>query len=209
VAWAAEHYAPRLVVSSSFGGPTSLVVVDMLHQMGKAVPVAYLDTGVLFPETYELVETVRKRYGIEPIAIRPDLTMEQQSAAHGDALWERDPDKCCEIRKVVPQTEFLRSYDAWVTGLRRDQSSTRSATPIAHWDGKFGLVKINPLARWSERDVWRYISEHKVPVNPLLSRGYTSIGCTYCTRRVGEGEGGRDGRWAGFNKTECGLHYQI
>jgi phosphoadenosine phosphosulfate reductase len=125
---------------------------------------------------------------------------------YGAALWERDPDRCCHVRKVMPQREALRGFDAWITGLRRDQAQTRRAVPIVAWDGKFDLVKLAPLAAWTERDVWRYISDFAVPVNDLHAQGYPSLGCTHCTRPVAEGEDLRSGRWSGFTKTECGLH---
>jgi phosphoadenosine phosphosulfate reductase len=134
------------------------------------------------------------------------MTVAQQAAEYGEALWERDPDRCCELRKVIPQRELLKGFDAWITGLRRDQASTRKTTPVVARDNKFGIAKIAPLARWDERDVWRYIYEHDVPYNQLHDRGYPSIGCTNCTRTVAPGEDPRAGRWSGFAKTECGLH---
>jgi phosphoadenosine phosphosulfate reductase len=207
--WAVTAFAPRLVVSCSFGGPTGMVIVDMLMKIDRSIPVAYLDTGLLFPETYELVESIARRYGITPLAVRPKLTVEEQGAEHGQALWEREPQRCCAMRKVEPQRAFLRDYDAWITGIRRDQGSTRKATPTVQWDKAFDLVKINPLAAWDERAVWRYIAEHDVPYNPLLERGYASIGCMPCTRPVSAGEDARAGRWSGFDKTECGLHVSL
>ena len=206
IEWAVRTFKPRLVVSCSFGGATGMAIVDMLMQIDRSVPVAYLDTGLLFPETYALVETIARRYGITPLAINPPQTVEQQNAAHGDALWARDPQQCCNLRKVEPQRAFLRDYDAWVTGLRRDQSPSRQATPVIAWDATFEMVKISPLATWDERAVWRYLQEHDVPYNPLLTRGYASLGCTHCTRTVGAEEEARAGRWSGFDKTECGLH---
>ena len=199
--WAVRKFAPRLVVSCSFGGPTGMVIVDMLMKIDRSVPVAYLDTGLLFPETYELVESIAKRYDITPLAILPKQTVAEQGAEHGQELWGREPQRCCAMRKVGPQREFLRGYDAWVTGIRRDQASTRAATPLVQWDKAFDLVKLNPLATWDERAVWRYIADHDVPYNPLLTRGYASIGCGMpCTRQVGEGEEARAGRWSGFDQ---------
>jgi phosphoadenosine phosphosulfate reductase len=207
--WAVKTYSPRLVASCSFGGPTGMVIVDMLMKIDRSIPVAYLDTGLLFEETYALVETIAARYGITPVAIVPKQSVEEQKATHGDALWAREPQRCCALRKVEPQRAFLRDYDAWITGIRRDQSSTRKQTRIVQWDASFGLAKINPLAAWDERAVWRYIADHDVPYNPLLSRGYASIGCTHCTRPVAAGEDTRAGRWSGFEKTECGLHVSL
>jgi phosphoadenosine phosphosulfate reductase len=209
LAWAAATFAPRLVVSCSFGGPAGMAIVDMLMKIDRSIPVAYLDTGLLFPETYELVDIVARRYDIKPIAIRPKQTVSEQGAEHGEELWARDPQRCCFMRKVEPQREFLRGYDAWVTGIRRDQAATRKATPVVQWDSAFDLVKINPLAAWDERAVWRYIADHDVPYNPLLARGYASIGCMPCTRPIAAGEEARAGRWSSFDKTECGLHVSL
>lgn len=206
--WAIATYGARLVASCSFGGPTGMVVIDMLSKLDRSIPIAYLDTGLLFPETYALVRRVEEHYGIAPLAITSALSVQRQNDVHGEALWQRDPEHCCTIRKVRPQATFLAGYDAWITGMRRDQTTTRAATPIVQWDDRFGLAKINPLARWDERRVRRYITEHDVPYNILLDRGYASIGCRPCTRPLQTGESGRDGRWSGFTKIECGLHYE-
>ncbi len=206
--WAIQTYRPRLTLACSFGGPSGMVLLDMVMQLAPDTPVFYLDTGFLFPETYRLAEVAAARYGITPIAVRPALGAAEQAAQYGEALWTRDPDRCCELRKVLPQREALKGFDAWISGLRRDQAATRRTTPAVQWDQKFGLVKINPLATWDERSVWRYIAAHDVPYNPLHDQGYPSIGCTHCTRPVAPGEDARAGRWSGFTKTECGLHIQ-
>jgi phosphoadenosine phosphosulfate reductase len=168
--------------------------------------VFYLDTEFLFPETYALVERAAQRYGIVPQPLRPALTAAQQAEQEGDRLWERDPDRCCAIRKIEPQRKALAGYGAWITGLRRDQVSTRRSTPVVSWDEKFGLAKIAPLATWTEQQTWNYIVAHDVPTNELHNVGYPSIGCTHCTRPVHMGEDARAGRWSGTAKTECGLH---
>ena len=204
--WALDAYRPRITLACSFGGPTGMVLLDMVMRLAPETPVFYLDTGLLFPETYALVARVSARYGIAPRPSRPTLTVTEQGAVHGDALWARDPDRCCAIRKVAPQREALLDFDAWITGLRRDQSSTRRATPIVQWDVKFDLAKVNPLVDWDEKAVWRYIADHDVPYNPRHDRGYPSIGCTHCTRPVAPGDDPRAGRWSGFAKTECGIH---
>lgn len=204
--WATEEYRGRVVLSSSFGGPTSMVVLDMLMAMDRAVPVSYVDTGVLFPETYALIETVERRYGIRVQAVRSGLSLDAQAQAYGEALWARDPDACCGVRKIVPQSEYLAGFDAWITGLRRDQSAARENVRPVEWDRRFGMVKVSPLARWDAARVWTYVYEHDVPYNPLNDRGFPSVGCTHCTRAVGAGEDARAGRWSGFGKTECGLH---
>ena len=206
LAWALATYKPRITLACSFGGPSGMVLLDMVEQIDPSIPVFYLDTRLLFPETYALAKEASQRYGITPRAVRPSLSVSQQAEQYGDALWARDPDRCCELRKVIPQHRALKGFDAWITGLRRDQSATRSLTPAVQWDSKFGLVKINPLVNWGEREVWQYIAAHQVPYNPLHDRGYPSIGCIHCTRPVTQGEDLRAGRWSGFEKTECGLH---
>jgi phosphoadenosine phosphosulfate reductase len=206
LAWALETYTPRITLACSFGGPSGMALLDMVMRLDPSIRVFYLDTGLLFAETYALAAEAQRRYGITPRAVRPGLTLAQQSAQFGDALWARDPDHCCELRKVIPQRKALKGYDAWITGLRRDQASTRRGIAVVEWDNKFGLAKVNPLATWDERDVWRYIDAHNVPYNPLHDRGYPSIGCTHCTRPVAAGEDMRAGRWSGFEKLECGLH---
>jgi phosphoadenosine phosphosulfate reductase len=204
--WALRVYRGRIALACSFGGPTGAAVLDMVMRIDRSTPVYYLDTGLLFEQTHRLVERVRERYGIEPIRVEPELTLEQQEGSYGPELWSRDPDACCNIRKVLPQATFLRGYRAWISGIRRDQSPTRSATPALQWDAQFDLVKVNPLANWDERAVWKYVHENEVPYNELLDRGYASIGCVPCTRAIAAGESLRAGRWSGFAKTECGLH---
>lgn len=204
--WAHARYGRRMTLACSFGGPSGMVLLDMLMAIDPAVPVFYLDTQLLFPETYHLLDVAARRYGITPIAVRSALSLTEQAKTHGDALWHRDPDRCCDLRKVEPQRAFLRGFDAWITGIRRDQTKTRRATPVVAWDAQFDLAKLAPLATWSEKDVWRYIADHDVPYNPLHDRGYPSVGCTHCTRAVLRGEDPRAGRWSGTGKIECGLH---
>jgi phosphoadenosine phosphosulfate reductase len=203
---AVSSYRGSIVLACSFGGPSGIVILDLLHRAGESVPVYYLDTDLLFAQTYALVERVKARYGIEPIPVRSKLDLREQTERYGDTLWSRDPDACCALRKVEPQAEFLRSYRAWITGIRHDQSATRRTAHAIDWDERFGLVKVNPLVDWTENDVWAYIRKHDLPYNALHDEGYPSIGCEPCTRRVGAGEDLRAGRWSGFTKTECGLH---
>jgi phosphoadenosine phosphosulfate reductase len=206
LAWAAREYQPGLALACSFGGPSGMVLLDMTMQIDPTVEVFYLDTDFLFPETYALRDEAAKKYGFTPAGYMSLLTPSQQAAQHGEALWARDPDLCCELRKVEPNKRALEGKRAWISGIRRDQGSTRADIPIVQWDGKFGLVKINPLAAWSESQVWKYILDHAVPYNPLHDTGYPSIGCTHCTKPVKPGDDPRSGRWQGFEKTECGLH---
>jgi phosphoadenosine phosphosulfate reductase len=180
-----------------------MVLLDMVARLKRATPVIFLDTDLLFPETYALVEAAARRYNVAIERRHPALTLDEQARQHGPRLYDRDPDRCCAIRKVAPLAEVLRPYDAWISGIRRDQSATRAATELVQWNARHGLLKLNPLAFWTEREVWSYIFAHEVPYNPLLDHGYPSIGCTPCTRPAGEA---RAGRWAGRAKTECGIH---
>jgi phosphoadenosine phosphosulfate reductase len=204
--WATARFGQQIVLTCSFGGPSGMVLLDMVAQIGCGTPVIFLDTDLLFPETYALAEAAARRYGVAIERRRPALTPAEQEIQEGPRLFQRDPDRCCGIRKVAPLAEALRPYRAWISGIRRDQSSTRAGTELVQWNTRHNLLKISPLAYWSERDVWRYIHANQVPYNPLLDQGYSSIGCGPCTRKAGAGEDLRAGRWAGFAKTECGIH---
>ncbi len=206
LSWALAAYGTSMALACSFGGPSGMVLLDMALALEPKLPVFYLDTGLLFPETYDLAAEIAARYRVTPIAVRSTLSVNDQAARHGAALWGREPDRCCEIRKVQPQRAFLAGYQAWITGIRRDQAPTRRVTPVVSWDALGGLVKIAPLVAWTDSEVWSYIRAHEIPYNPLHDLGYPSIGCTHCTRPVQAGEDPRAGRWAGFNKIECGLH---
>lgn len=203
---ALARYAGNIALACSFGGPSGMVLLDMIAKRDASVPVYFLDTGLLFDETYALVDRVRERYGIEPIAVRPELTVDGQNARYGEALWARNSDACCALRKVEPQQRFLANYDAWITGIRRDQSASRTNVGILSRDDTTGLAKIAPLADWTSNEIWNYVVAHDVPYNPLNDRGYPSLGCTHCTRAIAPGEDPRAGRWSGTDKLECGLH---
>lgn len=208
VAAVIERYRGKIVLACSFGAE-DVVLVDMVHRIDSSVPLFYLDTEFLFPETHVTRDRVIERYGLKPaqvIQMKSLLTPQKQTEEYGDALWSREPDRCCQLRKVEPLTRVLRGYEAWITGIRRDQAPSRANAGIVEWDQKFELVKINPLARWSWNDVWTYIKVHEVPYNPLHDQNYPSIGCTHCTTPVAPGEDPRAGRWKNFAKTECGLH---
>jgi phosphoadenosine phosphosulfate reductase len=205
---AIKRYAPKIVLACSFGAE-DVVLVDMVHRIDPAIPLFYLDTDFLFPETYATRDRIIQQYALQPaqvLQVRSLLTPDQQAAQHGPALWSTEPDRCCQLRKVEPLTRVLKGYEAWITGIRREQSPTRANAGLIEWDGKFQLVKVNPLARWTWADVWTYIKVYEVPYNPLHDQNYPSIGCTHCTAPVAPGEDPRAGRWKTFTKTECGLH---
>lgn len=203
--WALREFGPDLALATGFGAE-GCVLIRMLSEIDRNARIFYLDTDLLFPETYELIRVLEARYGVcfEQRATRLSLTA--QAARYGERLWERDPDVCCRLRKVEPLREILSGLRAWITAIRRDQTQSRTGARVVERDRKFDLIKINPLAAWSSRDVWRYIKEHDVPYNPLYDLGYRSIGCQPCTTLVQIGENDRAGRWRGSPKTECGLH---
>ena len=203
--WAAQEFQPGLTLAASFGGPSGMVLLDMMMKIDPTVEVFYLDTDFLFPETYQLRDACERRYGFKPIGYKSLLTPEAQAEQYGPALWSRDPDQCCEVRKVEPNYRALDGKTAWIAGMRRDQTKARSSIGIVEWDVKFNLVKLNPLAAWDEHQVWSYIMANDVPYNALHNQNYPSIGCTYCTKPVKDGEDARSGRWADFDKTECGI----
>ena len=203
--WAFVTFGGYVEIASGFG-PEGMVLIDIAAKVQPEFRIFTVDTDFLFPETYTLMEQIEKRYGIRVERIKSSLPPEGQERLHGPALWSRDPDACCNLRKVEPLRKKLSQLRAWVTSIRRDQTAARSGALKVEWDAKFHLVKINPLVDWTTAKVWRYIHDHDLPYNPLHDRGYPSIGCTHCTRSVQPGEDARAGRWSGFNKTECGLH---
>ena len=203
--WAVDRFAPRFTMATAFG-PEGMVILHMLAEIAPDTPIFNLDTGYQFPETLELRERVKQRYGIEVEFKRPELTVEEYEQLHGGPLYKTKPDQCCAERKIRVLHEAVRGMHAWASGIRRDQSPDRAKAPIVGWDKKFGLVKVSPLANWTKKDVWKMIVDHDIPYNPLHDQGYTSIGCWPCTRAVMFGEDERAGRWSGFAKTECGLH---
>ncbi|MGI9117476.1 MAG: phosphoadenylyl-sulfate reductase [Gaiellales bacterium] len=200
VAAALEAFHPRISVACSFQQEEA-VLLDMVFSVRPDARVFALDTDVLFPETYATWQAIESRYGVQIERFRGP-TLEEQAAAHGDRLWETDPNACCALRKVEPLGRALEPLDAWITGIRRDQAPTRAATPKAEFDHSSNRWKFSPLADWTVDDVWAYIEVRDLPVNPLHRQGYASIGCTHCTKPGS----GREGRWADSEKTECGLH---
>jgi phosphoadenosine phosphosulfate reductase len=209
IAWAIDTFSPRLRFAASFQ-KTSSVTIDIVSRLtttaGPGAPrFFYLDTGVLFEETHLTRDALAARYGIE-FERFAGIPLDQQARLYGDTLWARQPDACCGIRKVEPMRSALTGVDCWVSGIRREDSQTRAGAAKFGWDKRFGLWKLNPLADWTESEVWDYINEHEIPYNPLHDAGYPSIGCTHCTRPPGAGGDARSGRWADAHKTECGLH---
>ena len=190
----------RIAVACSFQ-KEAVVIAHLVSEQLPNAKFFTLDTGLFFPETYETWEKLEERLGIT-VEGRRGITLDEQAALHGDRLWEREPDRCCELRKVRPLRDVLSEADVWIAGLRRDQSPSRAGTPKLAWDAKHERWKFNPLADWTDQDVWRYISEHDLPYNALHDQGYPTIGCTHCTVPGA----GREGRWSGTGKTECGLH---
>lgn len=194
IAWAVDAFGPHLCLTASM---TDAVLIDLAVKADPAIEVVFIDTGYHFPETLDTVEMVRRRYGLNmKIMTAPENT---------DLLWKTDPDNCCSALKVQQLERALAGKAAWMSGLRRNEADTRSSALIVGRDLR-GLVKINPIAAWTDLDVEAYIAEHDVPYNPLLDQGYPSIGCMPCTSPVAPGDDPRAGRWAGRSKTECGIH---
>jgi phosphoadenosine phosphosulfate reductase len=202
--WAYEEFGDRLALSCSWQKQSS-VLVHMVAELGLPMDIVELDTHLFFRETYETRERLVERYGLK--LIRPDLmTVAEQHAREGPNLWERNPDRCCHVRKVEPLIRALEPYDAWISGIRRDQSPSRATTAKLEWSERYSLWKLHPLADWDEKRVWAYIAVNEIPFNPLHDAGYRSIGCIPCTRPVRPDEEERAGRWAGSDKLECGIH---
>jgi phosphoadenosine phosphosulfate reductase len=201
--WAGHTFGDRFCITSSMG---DTILAHVASRVIPGIDVLFLDTGYHFVETIGTRDAVAATYDVRLLNLLPDQSVAEQDATYGPRLHDRDPDLCCALRKVAPLERTLASYDAWATGVRRDESATRAQTPVVGWDARRGKVKVNPLARWTQADVEAYAVANGVLMNPLLSDGYASIGCAPCTRRVLAGEDARAGRWAGFAKTECGIN---
>ena len=201
--WAVETFGDRFVIASSMGDG---LLASLVSSVAPGVDVLFLDTGYHFAETIGTRDAVAQVYDVRVRTVLPLLSVAEQDAVHGARLHERDPNACCALRKVEPLARGLAGYDAWASGIRRDEATTRRDIGVVEWDDKRAMVKVNPIAAWTQADVDRYLAEHGVLVNPLALDGYPSIGCAPCTRRVAPGEDPRSGRWAGSTKTECGLH---
>ena len=203
IEWAVDTFGDRFCVTSSMA---DAVLADLAGRVAPGIDVVFLDTGYHFAETIGTRDAVEATLPVNVVTAKPAQTVAEQDQAYGRDLYKTDPDLCCALRKVAPLRDALEAYDAWATGLRRDETHNRVIAPVVGWDEGKGKVKVSPLARWSEADVARYIEENNVLVNPLQYDGYPSIGCFPCTKRVAPGEDARSGRWAGTGKTECGIH---
>jgi phosphoadenosine phosphosulfate reductase len=204
--WAHEEFGDKLCLTCSWQKQSS-VLVHMVSELGLKIDVIELDTHLFFRETYETRQALVDRYGIQ--LIQPAIpTVAEQHRMEGPNLWERDPDRCCHIRKVEPLLRGLQPYGAWISGIRRDQSPSRAGTPKVEWSSRYEAWKLHPLADWDEKRVWAYIKVNEIPYNPLHEAGYRSIGCIPCTRPTAPDEEERAGRWAGSDKLECGIHME-
>jgi phosphoadenosine phosphosulfate reductase len=203
--WAVDAFYPRLTMATAFGAE-GCCIIHMLAEIEPRVRIFNLETGYQFPETLELRERIKERYGIEVEYVRPELSVAEYEAEHGGPLYEMRPDQCCHDRKIIPLRHAVVGYEAWISAIRKDQTQDRGRADVVQWDAKFNLVKVNPLLGWTKREVWGFILKNGVPYNPLHDKSYPSIGCWPCTRPVGDGEDERAGRWAGKLKKECGLH---
>ncbi len=203
IRWAALTFGDELAVTSSMADG---LVAHLASRVKPGIDVLFLDTGLHFPETIGTRDAVAATLPITLVNAQPTLTLLDQQKRYGPALWARDPDQCCALRKVSVLDDALRPYRAWVTGLRGDETASRVGLPVVQWDPRRGMVKVNPIVRWTPEEVLEYSARHQVLVNPLREVGYSSIGCQPCTRPIAPGEHPRAGRWAGSAKTECGMH---
>jgi len=204
--WALNIFGESLAIVTSFQ-PTGMVILSMLDELKARPAVFTIDTGLLFPETYAVMDEAEKRFNLNLVRVQPKMSVAHQSQRYGDKLWQTDTEHCCQIRKVEPLDEALQGYGAWVSGLRRDQPG-RASTPLIKWDNKHKMVKLSPLALWDEATVWAYVNGYELPYNALHDQGYASIGCRpeTCTQASANGGDSRSGRWVNTGKTECGIH---
>jgi len=205
VSWAVDNFGSKLAMATAFG-VEGCALIAMLAEIPNSVYLFNLETGYQFEETLQLRQQLIDKYGLFVHLVRSDESIEDMERRLNGPIYGSDPDRCCNIRKIIPLRSVIKNYDAWISAIRREQSPIRASAPIVGWDTKFDMVKVNPLANWTKKDVWDYIVKNDVPYNPLYDQGYASIGCYPCTRPIGAGEHERAGRWAGFAKTECGLH---
>ena len=205
--WAADNYHPRLCMATAFGAE-GCVILSMLAEIQPDVYVFNLDTGYQFEETKQMINVINERYGILVHTISAEESTQAMEERFGGPIYNSNPEECCRIRKVEPLKRAVKGWAAWITAIRREQTGTRANAGIVEWDNKFQLVKINPLANWTKKRLWEYITERNVPYNPLHDQGFPSIGCWPCTRAIQRGEDDRAGRWTNFRRKECGIHLQ-
>ncbi|WP_026573751.1 phosphoadenylyl-sulfate reductase [Bacillus sp. UNC438CL73TsuS30] len=205
--WAYQNYSEDKIVYASSFGAEAIVLIDLIQQVKPDAHIVFLDTGLHFPETYDVIDKIEARFPSLRIERKqPALNLDEQREQYGSALWKKDPNLCCQIRKVIPLRETLTTKEAWISGLRREQSPTRKDTQFLNKDEKFENIKICPLIHWTWDEVWAYIREKDLPYNQLHDQNYPSIGCFPCTQPVTADGDSRAGRWSGSGKTECGLH---
>ena len=204
--WIETNLPIEKVIMGTGFGPPGIVLLDMLFQITKNISVFYIDTGFLFDQTYELRDKLQEKYGFKFTRVSTELTPENQAKNYGEKLWEKNPDSCCNLRKVIPLKNALENYDIWITGIRKRQTQVRNQADLIEFESRFEVIKINPLIEWTHDEVWDYIKANNLPYNVLHDRNYPSIGCKQCTSPVCAGDDDRSGRWKGINKTECGLH---
>lgn len=204
--WAYDTYQDKLVYGCSFG-IEGIVLIELISRIRPDAQIVFLDTNYHFKETYETIEKVQKRYPSLRIHLQqPDLTIDEQAAIYGEDLWKTNPNKCCELRKILPLEKAISPSTAWISGLRREQSESRKATEYLNLDQRFKKIKVCPLIHWTWKDVWRFVHKHGLDYNVLHDQGYPSIGCETCTKPAFNIEDLRAGRWSGTGKVECGLH---
>lgn len=207
--WAYEAYGDSVVYACSFGAE-GIVLIDLISKVKKGAKIVFLDTEIHFQETYELIDKIKEKYPELRIHLKkPDLTLDEQAEQYGSALWKRQPEQCCFIRKIKPLEEALSGVPAWISGLRREQSPGRKHTDFVNKDERFKSIKVCPLIHWTWDDVWKHIRVNDLPYNDLHDQGYPSIGCIPCTSQVTDSDDPRAGRWAGLDKTECGIHTAV
>ena len=204
--WIVKNLPNDKVVMGTGFGPPGNHFVRYAFKVTRNISVFYIDTSFLFEQTYDLKNKLEEKYGFKFLRFSTEFTPDAQGKQYGEKLWEKDPDACCNLRKVLPMKEALADYDFWITGIRKKQTTIRAHAGLVDLEPRFSVIKMNPLLNWTHDEVWNFVKEHNLPYNPLHDRGYPSIGCKQCTSSVCEGEDERNGRWRGIGKTECGLH---
>ena len=204
--WIKKNLPNEKIVMGTGFGPPGIVLLDMLFKVTRDISVFYIDTDFLFDQTYNLRDKLEERYRFKFLRFSTEVTPEKQTEMYGEKLWEKDPDICCSIRKVIPLKNALQNYDFWITGIRKKQTKIRNKSDLIEFESRFEVIKINPLINWSHDEVWNYIKKYNLPYNPLHDNSYPSIGCKQCTSSVCSGGDDRSGRWKDSDKTECGLH---